>query len=235
MHLFQWRKYSVYPAILLAVLSITGCSDIVRTEPQFAGLEPQKESASMQPAEEMQVVQEKTAPTGPEIDQQTPYYSGIHYVVTEIPRRNDYTDGFPKRDEYRRELAPVRQPDPSALRWIDTCTGRRTAEGVTIAVFADGVDRAERKPHNSVCELGNRNKKVFYFTELHDQQNHTVSHVWEYKGQVMAEVPFEVGGKRWRVWSSKNFMPKWTGVWVLKVIRDDGVILHEDLFRYFDE
>ena len=54
-------------------------------------------------------------------------------------------------------------------------------------------------------------------------------------GQVMAEVKFRVGGgPRWRVHSSKNLLPEWTGKWTVVVLDESGWPLKASMFEYFD-
>ena len=50
----------------------------------------------------------------------------------------------------------------------------------------------------------------------------------------MAEIPFYVGGSRWRVWSSKNLEPSWVGEWKVSVTRSDGTVLESKRFHYAD-
>ena len=53
-----------------------------------------------------------------------------------------------------------------------------------------------------------------------------------YFGDVMAEVSFNVGGDRWRVWSSKTLVPEWRGDWNVIVVDEAGNVLHEDTLIY---
>jgi hypothetical protein len=48
----------------------------------------------------------------------------------------------------------------------------------------------------------------------------------------MAEVSFQVGGPRWRVWSSKNMMPEWVGGWKAQVVNSAGEVIAEKSFTY---
>ena len=74
--------------------------------------------------------------------------------------------------------------------------------------------------------------RIYYFTEIRDMAGQTVTHRWEHDGQVMAEVPFEVGGDRWRVYSSKNLEPSWTGEWKASVVDGSGATLSANTFTY---
>jgi len=98
------------------------------------------------------------------------------------------------------------------------------------AAFTTGV--VEREPQDSISELANDRDRVFYFTELHNFVGQTLLHRWEFKGQVMGEVPFQVGGYRWRVYSTKNLEPSWLGEWTVKVVDEAGTILSSQSFEY---
>ena len=59
-----------------------------------------------------------------------------------------------------------------------------------------------------------------------------VTHRWEHDGKVMAEVPFQVGGPRWRVYSSKQLENDWTGEWKVSVVDGNGSTLGVNTFTY---
>lgn len=92
----------------------------------------------------------------------------------------------------------------------------------------------DREPVDSVDSLTTDVQRVAFFTELEDMEGQTITHVWEYQGEIMAEVPFTVGGPRWRVWSSKNMMPEWTGEWTVSVLNGSGELLDQDSFQYVE-
>ena len=58
-------------------------------------------------------------------------------------------------------------------------------------------------------------------------EGQTVKHVWRYNGEVMAEVPFSVGGARWRAYSSKRVFPGAEGRWTVSVVDASGNVLNE--------
>ena len=91
-------------------------------------------------------------------------------------------------------------------------------------------DVQNREPVDSVSTVTTDDSKVFYFTEIQDMAGHTVTHRWEYNGQVMAEVDFEIGGARWRVYSSKTMTPYWVGNWKVSVIDENGSPLSVNTF-----
>lgn len=93
----------------------------------------------------------------------------------------------------------------------------------------------DREPVDKVQKLDNDTQEVYYFTELRDMEGQTAKHRWEYKGEVMAEVEFDVKGPRWRVWSSKRFVPDWTGEWTVSVVNAANEVIAEDSFQYVEE
>lgn len=94
---------------------------------------------------------------------------------------------------------------------------------VVRALFTSAV--TEREPVDSILTLGNDESHVYCFTELRGFTGRRVTHRWEYEGQLMAEVAFDVGGWRWRVWSRKNLRPEWRGQWRVSVLDDHGRVL----------
>jgi len=102
-------------------------------------------------------------------------------------------------------------PAPSAASAMAT-----EAPDVALARFTTAVE--DREPIDAVSFLPNDRREVLFFTDLRHLGGETVVHRWEYAGQVMAEVPFEVGGDRWRIWSSKTLRPQWTGDWTASVV-----------------
>lgn len=101
---------------------------------------------------------------------------------------------------------------------------------VARANFASDVQ--EREPIDKLNEMSNDNEKIFYFTELKDMAGQTITHRWEHNGKVVAEVPFEIGGNRWRIYSSKTLDPAWTGEWKASVVTSAGEELSANTFNY---
>lgn len=82
----------------------------------------------------------------------------------------------------------------------------------------DAVGVAETFPP----DVGN----VVFFTEIkNNPQPTTITHVWSYKGKVMAEVSLKVEGSTWRTWSQKRILPEWTGEWKVEAKSADGAVL----------
>ncbi|MBT3309626.1 MAG: DUF2914 domain-containing protein [Gammaproteobacteria bacterium] len=108
-----------------------------------------------------------------------------------------------------------------------------SSDAVSRGRFTRQVDRNKREPVDQVCQLSSDEKRIFYFSDLHNQQGKQIFHLWEYQGREMAKVALgTVKGARWRVWSSKNLIASWSGTWVLKVVTKEGSVLHQDQFEY---
>lgn len=101
---------------------------------------------------------------------------------------------------------------------------------VTRAILTTGI--VEREPVNELNAIPADAQRAIFFTEIRDMAGKTVSHVWKHNGEVMAEVKFNVGGPRWRVWSSKNMVSDWAGDWSVTVTDDEGNQLAEKTFTY---
>lgn len=113
----------------------------------------------------------------------------------------------------------------------ETSADKQLAAGnVARATFTKGM--ADREPIDSIDTLSSAENKIYYFTDLRDMAGQTVTHRWEYNGKVMAEVPFTVGGPRWRVFSSKNLENIWLGEWKVTVIDQSGGVLAVNTFKY---
>ncbi len=61
-----------------------------------------------------------------------------------------------------------------------------------------------------------------------------VIHRWKLDGEEQADVAFDIGGDRWRVWSSKRLMPGFDGKWSVDIVLD-GNIVETHSFDYVDE
>ncbi|GAB3478758.1 DUF2914 domain-containing protein [Marinomonas epiphytica] len=77
-------------------------------------------------------------------------------------------------------------------------------------------------------------QRVYFFTDLRGMTGSHVIHRWKLDGFEQADVDFDIGGDRWRVWSSKRLMPGFDGTWTVEVIRD-GQVIESHSFEYLDE
>jgi hypothetical protein len=118
--------------------------------------------------------------------------------------------------------------EPMAPATNDTPSGR-----VARAIFTTAI--ADREPVDDLKTVPNSTSRVYFFSDLRGLEGQIVTHRWEYDGQVMAEITFKVGaGARWRVYSSKNLLPEWTGTWTVIVSNEGGQVLQTSTFDYVD-
>jgi hypothetical protein len=63
---------------------------------------------------------------------------------------------------------------------------------------------------------------VYFFTEIRGLAGRTVTHRWQYGGNVVASVPFQIGSDRWRVYSRKGITGGQTGPWTVTAVGPNG-------------
>jgi hypothetical protein len=100
---------------------------------------------------------------------------------------------------------------------------------VARAVFTTQV--VNREPVDQVVSLDENATRVLFFTDLRNLQGRTVTHRWEFEGQVLSEVEIEVGGPRWRAYSVKKLNPGEEGKWTVFVLDESGWPLHASIFQ----
>lgn len=86
---------------------------------------------------------------------------------------------------------------------------------------------SNREPADEVTELGPDVQRVYFFSEVINMAGHTVTHRWEYNGQYMGEVKFNVQSPKWRVWSYKTVSGGKDGIWSVKVLDTAGETVGE--------
>jgi len=123
--------------------------------------------------------------------------------------------------------APATAAEPAAM---EPTAAAPTGGQIARAAFTRAIQ--EREPTDQIATLGNDQTQIFYFTELKGMSGQTVTHRWEYNGKVMAEVPFQVSGPRWRTFSSKTLDPLWLGEWKVSVVDAAGSTLSVNTFTY---
>lgn len=101
---------------------------------------------------------------------------------------------------------------------------------VARAQFTTGI--SNREPVDEVVVATPLISEVYFFTDLRRLEGRTVMHRWEYEGRVVSQVPFKVGGPRWRVNSKKVIDPDQVGEWSVTVVDESGWPLYTELFRY---
>ena len=115
---------------------------------------------------------------------------------------------------------------------LTLCIGSSAFAGtVSRALFTIGID--DREPVIMVDSISpDSYSSISFFTELNGMTGKTVTHQWMFDDKVMFEKSFEVGGDRWRVWTSKTLLPDWTGTWTVEVLNEDGSVLERKSFDY---
>ncbi len=93
------------------------------------------------------------------------------------------------------------------------------------AVFAKKI--VKREPVDEITALSADTPDVYFFTELTDMADHTVTHRWEYDGRHVGETSFKVTASHWRVWSYRKIPPGSTGTWKVKVLNTVGEVIGE--------
>ena len=133
------------------------------------------------------------------------------------------------------DAAPDAAPDAALDAAPDAALDAAPHEGAT----AENVVRAsvttsivDREPVDSVDTVTNEQELIFFFTEIADLSGGTITHRWEYNDEIMAEVPLEIGGSRWRTHSSKRLFKGWIGEWTVSVVDDSGQVLRSLSFNY---
>ena len=97
----------------------------------------------------------------------------------------------------------------------------------TVARTAFTTEVVEREPVDRLESIPEDLDKVYFFTEFVDMTGESVVHRWLYDGEIVAEVPIEIGGPRWRAYSIKTLAPQWNDGLVVQVIDGEGQVLEE--------
>jgi len=122
-----------------------------------------------------------------------------------------------------------------ALAEDETAEPAEPDDGLPAVILASfTTEISGREPVDDISFLGNDRNVVFFFTDVRHLRGQEIRHVWSYNGQPMGEVRFAVKGDRWRVWSSKQLLPDWTGEWTVSVLNADDEVMATESFTYQD-
>lgn len=125
-------------------------------------------------------------------------------------------------------------PSPEATTTQKSDDSEKKQGRVARAIFTSAI--VDREPVDNLSTVSGDTQRVFFFSDLRELAGQIVTHRWEYNGKVMAEVMFKVGnGARWRVYSSKNLLPEWTGQWTVVVSNENGWPIKASMFEYSAE
>lgn len=117
-----------------------------------------------------------------------------------------------------------------AEQTVNPAASATSTDNVVRMIFTTQI--VDREPANDLSSIPNSQSPVQFFSELRNLEGRIITHRWEYQGNVMAEIKFQVGGPRWRVYSSKNLLPEWTGQWTVVITDDSGAVFGSSSFEY---
>jgi hypothetical protein len=101
---------------------------------------------------------------------------------------------------------------------------------ISQAEFAQSIK--DRAPIGIITEADNTLGKIYFFTNIRHLKGDRITHRWIYKDKVKVQISFDIKGKRWRVWSSKNLWHRWTGQWKVEVLNQHNQLLLSKTFEY---
>jgi len=105
-----------------------------------------------------------------------------------------------------------------------------SAAGISRSAFTTEI--VNKEPLTELDKISVDVTRIYFFTEITGLNGRTITHRWEYNGQVMAEVTFQVNANRWRTWSSKNMLSGWVGKWQVSVLDEGGNVIEQSEFEY---
>jgi hypothetical protein len=92
------------------------------------------------------------------------------------------------------------------------------------AIICTSVE--DREPVGAGQTFSSQVEKLYCHTLVEGAQEPTsVTHVWYYGEEEMAEVTLLVNSPHWRTWSSKRIIDSWTGDWQVQVLSERGDVL----------
>jgi len=130
------------------------------------------------------------------------------------------------------ELKPAAAADPAAASPAAAAAPAATPSTGMVARSQFTTAVQDREPVDKVTNLINDKTRVYFFSEIKDAASQKVTHRWEHDGKVVSEVGFDIGGDRWRVYSSKTLDPAQTGEWKVSIVDGDGRTLGANTFSY---
>ena len=113
----------------------------------------------------------------------------------------------------------------TAVLFLIISASLNASDAVTRMQFTTAI--IDHEPVDEIGQLDKAVPKVFFFTEITGMAGQTITHRWQHEGKIKASIKFNIGGDRWRVWSSKKLLPQWVGIWTVTVLDADDNILGE--------
>ncbi len=108
-------------------------------------------------------------------------------------------------------------------------------ESGSVAKSVFTTEIVDREPVNDLNSVSTDIKQIYFFTDIRNMSGNSVTHRWLHSGETRAEISFNVGGPRWRTYSSKNLSDEWLGNWKAEVLDSEGNRLHEAEFVYLKQ
>lgn len=92
------------------------------------------------------------------------------------------------------------------------------------AVVTTGL--SDHTPVDSVQTYSAGVKRLYCYTHVVGASEEAfITHVW-YRGKTeMARMQLPVRAPDWRTWSTKAFLPQWTGKWRVEILNPEGKLL----------
>lgn len=104
-------------------------------------------------------------------------------------------------------------------------------DGVRVERIAICKDVQDRVPIDMDTTFSADAGSLYCFTRIEGATDTTsVTHVWYYGEKKMAEVTLPVRSIRWRTWSNKRLLPRWTGTWTVVILSETGTPLTQTSF-----
>ncbi len=101
------------------------------------------------------------------------------------------------------------------------------------AIVTSAIDSREPVDNLNDTVINTDVNKVYFFTEILNQADTSITHRWFLNGKLEAEVVLRIGSNRWRTYSSKNLVPSYhQGNWQVEVVDDKGKLLGSTAFVY---
>lgn len=137
--------------------------------------------------------------------------AGVMMLGTAVLAQDDSTPPTPPPDTQAAEVAETTEaPAPAS-------------DNVKRSVFTTSV--VDREPVDELSAIPVDASKICFFTEIVNLTGTSITHRWINGGETMAEVTFDIGGPRWRVYSIKTLPPDRTGPWTVEIVDDAGNML----------
>ncbi len=100
---------------------------------------------------------------------------------------------------------------------------------VARAQFTTGIE--DREPVDQVVSLEFYEGDIYFFTDLRHFDGRKVTHRWEFEGELIGQITFDVGGPRWRVYSKRTLDSGLEGKWTVMVLDESGWPIHASILQ----